>query len=196
MKPSKKTVLVTVVLPDRIGILRDVTNVIFQHGGNLTDLRQNIIGGFFSLNCVVAFETPCSTQDLEQGILAEIADRDAHVAVMPCMLNSDDRPPVSGERHVAAISGPDRPGWVHHIAKIFAAHGVNVEDWRHDLSDPARTLTFGSVCIPPGCDAHKLQKTLCNEMASLGMTASLRHENIFRATNEVGPIDALLAEKE
>lgn len=196
MKLSENMVLVTVVLPDRIGILRDVTGVIFQHDGNLTDLRQNIIGGLFSLNCVVKFKTPCSLQDLQREILTAIDGTHAHVAVTPCALTTANQPPVLGERHVAAVTGSDRPGWVYLIAKIFAEHSVNVEDWRHDLSDPARTLTFGSIRVPPGCDVQLLQKTLCAEMARHGMTASLRHENIFRATNEVGPIDALLAENE
>ncbi len=189
---TANTYLVTAVLPDRVGILRDVTGVIFKAGGNLTDLRQMIMGGVFSLSCIAAFETSQNVADLRRDILAELPESDAKVIVIPCALHSEEGAPVSGERYVAAISGPDRPGRVYMIAKIFASYGVNVEDWRHDLSDPNRTLTIGLVRVPTGCDVQKLQAELAADMSKFNMVASLRHENIFRATNEVGPIDALL----
>ena len=98
----------------------------------------------------------------------------------------------AGERYVASVMGPDRPGRIHEIARIFADAGVNVEDWRHDFSDPARTLTVGIVTVPPSCDVTALQKTLADTLGPTGLATSLRHENIFRATNEVGPIRNLL----
>ena len=189
---TANTYLITAILPDRVGILRDVTGVIFKAGGNLTDLRQMIMGGIFSLSCVAAFETSQEVAALRSAILAELPEPDATVIVIPCALHSADSAPVSGERYAAAVSGPDRPGRVHRIAAIFASHGVNVEDWRHDFSDPSRALTIGLVRVPAGCDVQKLQAELAADMAKFNMVASLRHENIFRATNEVGPIDALL----
>lgn len=192
MTPTLNTYLITAVLPDRVGILRDVTGVIFKQGGNLTDLRQMIMGGVFSLSCVAEFESCHDVAALRSAILAGLPEKDANVIVIPCALHSSDNSPVAGERYAAAVSGPDRPGRVHMIAKIFASHGVNVEDWRHDLSDPNRALTIGLVRVPAGCDVQKLQSELAADMAKFNMVASLRHENIFRATNEVGPIDALL----
>ena len=192
MKLKASTLLITTVLPDRIGILRDVTGVIFEAGGNLTDLRQIIMGGVFALSCVATFETNQDCDTLREAILSGLPEDNANIVVIPCALNSSVNSPVSGERYAAAVSGPDRPGRVHMIAKIFAAHGVNVEDWRHDLSDPNRALTIGLVRVPAGCDVQKLQTELAADMAKFNMVASLRHENIFRATNEVGPIDALL----
>ena len=77
-------------------------------------------------------------------------------------------------------------------AEIVAANGVNVEDWRHDLSNRDRALTIGIVTVPDACDVRRLQRELSDKLAPFGMAVSLRHENIFRATNEVGPIDALM----
>ncbi|MBQ6102747.1 MAG: ACT domain-containing protein, partial [Kiritimatiellae bacterium] len=98
----------------------------------------------------------------------------------------------AGERYVASVMGPDRPGRIHEIARIFADAGVNVEDWRHDFSDPERTLTVGIVTVPASCDVAALQKKLADTLGPTGLATSLRHENIFRATNEVGPIRNLL----
>ena len=192
MNDTGKTFLITAMLPDRVGILRDITGVIFLQGGNLTDLRQTIIGGVFSLSCVAEFTGAPDPGKLRAAIVADLPEKDAQISIMPCAAATFDAPSTAGERYVAAVSGPDRPGRVHAIAEIFAAHGVNVEDWRHDLSDRDRALTIGIVTVPPACDVRRLQRELSDKLAPFGMAASLRHENIFRATNEVGPIDALM----
>ena len=178
--------LVTTALPDRVGILRDVTGALFARGANFTDLRQTVIGGVFTLSAIAEFEAPADPDSLVAAVRAALPERDACVDVRPCApvarrasdgtgrsalsitrLSSGAAP--AGERYVASVMGPDRPGRIHEIARIFADAGVNVEDWRHDFSDPERTLTIGIVTVPPSCD-------------------------VPGATNEVGPIRTLLGD--
>lgn len=201
--------LVTVALPDRVGILRDVTGALFALGANFTDLRQTVVGGIFTLSAIAEFEAPADPAALAAAVRAALPERDACVDVRPCAAAARRAPDgagraslsisrasgaaaPAGERYVASVMGPDRPGRIHEIARIFADAGVNVEDWRHDFSDPARTLTVGIVTVPPSCDVTALQKTLADTLGPTGLATSLRHENIFRATNEVGPIRNLL----
>lgn len=200
--------LVTTVLPDRVGILRDVTGALFARGANFTDLRQSVVGGIFTLSAIAEFEAPADPAALAAAVRAALPDADACVDVRPCAPAAAPRaaaPRVgivvertgaaasgAGGRYVVSVTGPDSPGRIHRIAKVFAAHGANVEDWRHDLSDPARTLTIGVVTVPASADLAALRAALEAELAPLGLSTSLLHENIFRATNEVGPISALL----
>ena len=201
MNPTNR-LLVTTVLPDRVGILRDVTGALFKAGANLTDLRQTVVGGVFTLVTIAEFppdgprlRTPdwldydVETQ-IQLVVRAALPDKVARVFAQPC--EAHDAQPAGGERYVASVVGPDRPGRIHEIARIFADAGANVEDWRHDFSDPERTLTVGIVTVPASCDVAALQKTLADTLGPTGLATSLRHENIFRATNEVGPIRNLL----
>jgi predicted amino acid-binding ACT domain protein len=194
MKIAEHTYLVTAILPDRVGILRDVTGAVFNSGGNLTDLRQMIVGGVFLVSCVAQFvEKDFPVPDkLRETIIKSLPEKDAVVSVIPYASSFDTDVPVKGERYVASVSGPDRPGRVHLIAATFAANGVNVEDWRHDLSDSNHALTIGIVRIPPECDVAKLKKELAEKLSPFNLAANLCHENIFKATNEVGPISSLL----
>jgi predicted amino acid-binding ACT domain protein len=41
--------LIAVLLPDRVGALRDVTAAIVRLGGNIDGIRQTVVDGFFSL---------------------------------------------------------------------------------------------------------------------------------------------------
>ncbi len=182
--------LVTAALPDRVGILRDVTGALFALGANFTDLRQTVVGGIFTLSAIAELEAPADPAALADAVRAALPREDPCVDVRPCAAH--DAPPATGARYVVAVTGPDSPGRIHRIAKVFAAAGANVEDWRHDLSDPARTLTIGVVTIPAGGDPAALRTSLAAELDPLGLSSSLLHENIFRATNEVGPIRKLL----
>lgn len=190
MKQLKQRFLVSVVMPDRVGILRDVTGALSGLGVNFTDLRQAVVGGVFTLSAIAEFASPAEPAALVEAVRAALPDMDAAVHACPCAAH--DAPAPAGERYVVAVTGPDSPGRIHRIAKVFAARGANVEDWRHDLSDPARTLTIGVVTIPPGTDPAALRGELETELGPLGLSTSLLHENIFRATNEVGPIRNLL----
>ena len=193
--------LVTTALPDRVGILRDVTGALFDLGANFTDLRQTVVGGIFTLSAIAEFESPADPAALVAAVRAALPEQDACVDVRPCAapashvamrIERTSAPRGAGGRYVVSVTGPDSPGRIHRIAKVFAAHGANVEDWRHDLSDPARTLTIGVVTIPASADLEALRAALDAELAPLGLSTSLLQENIFRATNEVGPISVLL----
>ena len=44
---EKKVYIISVLIQDRIGIIRDVTGCVTELGGNLTDLNQIVMGGVF-----------------------------------------------------------------------------------------------------------------------------------------------------
>lgn len=198
--------LVSTALRDRVGIIRDVTGALAALGGNLTDVRQAIVGGVFLFHAIAEFAAASAPDApaVAAAVRAALPERDAGVDVRPCgpaaatarpdELGLHGASALPGERYVAAFSGPDCPGRIHRIATVIAAAGANVEDWRHDLSDPARTLTIGVVALPKGCDPGALRAALEKELEPLGLAVSLAHENVFRATNEVGPISALLGD--
>ena len=54
MKPTVRHVVV-VLAPDRVGILCDVTRIVFELGGNIGGIRQTIVDGFFNLVFTVIF---------------------------------------------------------------------------------------------------------------------------------------------
>ncbi|MBQ3811057.1 MAG: hypothetical protein II839_09595, partial [Kiritimatiellae bacterium] len=76
--------LVTVALPDRIGILRDVTGALFARGANFTDLRQTVVGGIFTLSAIAEFEAPADPAALAGAVRAALPEEDACVDVRPC----------------------------------------------------------------------------------------------------------------
>lgn len=191
---DKKVYIISILIPDRIGIIRDVTGCVTELGGNLTDLHQIVMGGIFSLNCLAEFKEEVPVSSIKEKLNQFFGDFPEAVRITTANAKnvSSAHKVDNSKYYVAAVSGPDQPGRIHLITKLFASHGVNVEDWRHDLTDKNNALTIGLITIPEDCNLAKLQAELREIMSPYGVSCSIRHENIFRATNEVGPISALL----
>ena len=70
-------------------------------------------------------------------------------------------------------------------------HGVNIADWQVEVAND-QVVYIAQVRLPANADPRLVQQAFRDQMALHGLSATLAHENIFRATNEIGPISALL----
>ncbi len=188
MQPAN-AIVATILLPDRVGILRDVTRVILDSQGNIGGIRQSIVDGFFSLTFTAILEKPITPAALTQA-LQQALGTDSAVAVRSIRQTP---PPVLPDGHpfIALTSGPDKAGTIHAISNFFVQYGVNIADWQVEVEDD-RVVYIAQVTLPAASDTHAIQQAFRDQMALHGLTATLAHENIFRATNEIGPIGALL----
>jgi formyltetrahydrofolate deformylase len=54
--PKGKTLIeVTVVGPDRKGVVADITNFIFKSGGNIEKINQSVLRGLFGMQLEASF---------------------------------------------------------------------------------------------------------------------------------------------
>ncbi|MEO5367119.1 MAG: ACT domain-containing protein [Magnetococcus sp. WYHC-3] len=181
--------IITVLLPDRVGALRDVTAVIVKLGGNIAGIRQTVVDGFFSL--VFTSEHPAKVTSGEiRDELAVRLEPDAIISVQPCQILAP-APPVVGARYVAMTRGPDRAGTIHAISAFFVEHGINIEDWQAE-NEETDVIYTAQIAIPETADFRMVQEAFRTRMHARGLSAAICHENIFRATNEIGPIKELL----
>lgn len=91
---SKTIVEVTVVGKDRKGVVADITNFIFQNGGNIEKINQNVVRGLFGMQLEASFahagrkEIDSGLQDLSKRLQMEIKvhyqepDRQRNVAIL------------------------------------------------------------------------------------------------------------------
>jgi len=185
-----KQALISVLAPDRVGILRDVTRVVFEQGGNIDAIRQTVVHGFFSLVFTAAFERPAGAGDLAAALTAAL-EPDAAVTVR----NFAAPPPAplpAGAAYIVTTHGPDRPGTVFGISQFFVDRGINILDWMVD-GDRGDVVYIAEVVLPPDADFRRVQADFRAAMAERGLRASICHRNIFRATSELGAVHDLLA---
>ena len=186
---ASRRFITSVLVPDRVGLLRDVTHAVFSLEGNIGSIRQTVVDGFFTL--VFTAEHPCQvTPEALRALLTASLEPDAVVTVLDCPETQASVVPT-GSRFVVMTRGEDKPGTIFAITSFLVDHGVNIEDWLVEEED-GQVVYIAQVVVPETVDFRAIQESFRTSMADLGLSGLLCHENIFRATNEIGPIKSLI----
>ena len=187
--PLNRRYITSVLVPDRVGILRDVTQAVFSLEGNIGGIRQTVVDGFFTL--VFTSEHPGQvTPEAVRALLNASLESEAVVTVLDCPETQEAVVPT-GSRFVVMTRGEDKPGTIFAITSFLVDHGVNIED-RMVEEEAGQVIYIAQVVVPETVDFRTLQDGFRAAMSERGLTGLLCHENIFRATNEIGPIKSLI----
>ena len=185
--------VITVLVPDRVGILRDIVAPLTDMGANIDGISQTVVGGYFTVILTATYETPQSPLDVARAILRDFPAGEASVVVRPHTKAVHPSLPAGGDRYVVTITGPDRRGILKSVTIFLAAKSINIEDWYFEYQQQ-RVTHIGEITVPDRLDIKQVQDEFRQMLAGVGMTASIQHENIFRATNEIGAVRPLLRE--
>jgi predicted amino acid-binding ACT domain protein len=181
--------ITSVLVPDRVGLLRDVTKAVFALEGNIGGICQTVVDGFFTLVFTSEHPGPVAPESLRALLVASL-EPDAVVTVLDCPETGEAVVPT-GSRFVVMTRGEDRPGTIFAITSFLVDHGVNIEDWLVE-EESGQVVYIAQVVVPEAVDFRAIQEGFRAAMSERGLTGLLCHENIFRATNEIGPIKSLI----
>jgi predicted amino acid-binding ACT domain protein len=179
--------IVTVTAADRVGIVYSVTGTLRDEGGNILELSQTVMRGYFTIILEVEFPSPRDPAKLA-GLITERGRRfDLTVAVLEVKGGAVEPPVPHGERFILTVLGADAPGNIHGISGCLAAHGVNINDL-HARVDDARFALVMEAFLPPDLPPGTVRAELERFGRDHGLEAYVQHENIFVATTEPLPV--------
>lgn len=152
--------VMSVIGPDRPGLVELLASAVKAAGGNWLESRMCRLGGQFAgiLSVSVSAEGRerllRDVQALEARGLTVVARDGASVAAVSCR-----------EVVLIEIVGNDRPGIVSQIATALARRGANVEELETEcrsapMSGEAIFEARARVCLPEGCDGDDLRRDL------------------------------------
>ena len=143
---------VTAIGADRPGIIARVTEVLYDHGGNLLDSSMTILAGHFAI--MLPVETDAAPETLERDLSERTADLGLVVSVRPVGAGAQTAPAT----HVVSVYGSDRPGIVHEVAEVLFAKGVNVTDLTTRVLGEGGDVyaMMMEVSLPEGVDPDEL----------------------------------------
>lgn len=152
--------VMTVISPDRTGLVESLARTVAGHGGNWLESRMCRLGGEFAgiLRLEVPAEKKSALLDALQKLQADglqILVRADQAAV----------PAASGRQTKLEIVGSDRPGIVRDITSALVRAGVNVEEFSSEVSSaPMSGETLfkaeARLQLPERCDLAALKKDL------------------------------------
>ena len=169
---------ISVTTRDRVGIIADVSEALYELGGNLEALSQTVVWGWFTMIVCGAFPEGTTPEQVKQAV--ESAG-DFIATVLP----SYDAPTpraVEGEPFVVTVVGSDKPGIVWRLTRCFAETGINIEDVWDEVRDGDIVVIF-HVTVPPQVDRKELRYDLDQVGKELDLSVMLQHQDIFTATN-------------
>jgi glycine cleavage system regulatory protein len=152
--------VMTVIGPDRTGLVESVARAVADHGGNWLESRMCRLGGEFA--GILRVEIPADKKSALLAALQGLQENGLQIVIR------DDKPvsaSASGKQTKLEIVGGDRPGIVREITSALARANVNVEEFFSELvSAPmsGETLFKASarLQLPEGCDLATLKRDL------------------------------------
>ena len=154
---------VTAIGADRPGIIARVTEVLYDHGGNLEDSSMTILAGHFAIMLLV--ETDADPAALERDLTDRTAELGLVVSVRPVGAGAESSPAT----HVLSVYGSDRPGIVHEVADALVARGVNVTDLTTRVIEgehPVYAMAV-EIAVPASLEADALGETVMSRVADV-----------------------------
>ncbi len=179
--------VVTVTAADRVGIVHSVTGTVRDEGGNVLELSQTVMRGFFTIILAVEFPEPMEPRVLEAAIVEKGRKFKLTVAVLEAASTPQPPPVVNGERFILTVLGNDNPGNIHRISGCLADRGVNIVDLHARADGPIFSLVMEAF-LPPDLSPRDVREALETFGKGLGLEAFVQHENIFLATTEPRPV--------
>src|SRR5262245_2256078 len=121
----QRMLVMTIIGPDRPGLVESVAAIVAEHGGNWLESRMSRLGGQFA--GILRVEAPTERESALRSALKQLEPQGLTVVVQP---DKAPAPPAPAAAQLSSLDiiGHDRPGIVRQISRTLTQHGVNVEE--------------------------------------------------------------------
>ena len=181
----KKQMIISVMSKDRPGIVAEVTGAIYSLNGDLADLNQSVVCGYFTMILSATFDSKVTREDVISELM-QINTRERFEISIKELDDETDltHPELPKETYVMTVQGPNRSGLVHGISQFCYAHHINILDLSTTLRNDMYTMVL-QLDLTKATPVEELEKDLERYNRDSGLNILLQHNDIFQVTNEV-----------
>ncbi len=157
-----KEIVLTLTGHDRVGIVKEITNVLVKNGGNVENSRMARLGGEFVMLALIALD--------EKDLPALEADfqklREKGFQITLQRTEDDHARKFAGWLpYQIEVLGADHEGIIYEIAQHLAGQGINFEDVETTTAPAPMSGTplfkmQATVLVPPDLSFHKWSNSL------------------------------------
>jgi glycine cleavage system transcriptional repressor len=181
-------VIISVLGPDRPGIIAAVTRILFQQDCNIENVSQTILQSEFSGIFIAAIPNQITIKDLSEHLNNGLTALSLHVHVKHLETRKNDVPMVESEPFVITTIGPDRKGLVAGITEIIARYSANVTNLEAIFKggdDPTKNIMIYEVDVPKNIDQQQFHRELRKKAKDLKLEINIQHRRIFEEIHRV-----------
>lgn len=177
---DRQIMVISVMAKDRPGIVAEVTEGIGALGGNLADLRESVLCGYFTMILIAGFPAGVSVEQVEESMARQTA-ANVLVALHEGSLAEVDR---SEHTYVLTAVGRDRVGLVAQMSRFCFDRGINILDLASHTDADQYTMML-QIDLANIQSLEDFNGELARFGKKSGLNLVLQHNDIFRATNEI-----------
>lgn len=181
----KKHIILSVLSEDRPGIVADITRAIYDLDGDLADISQSVLSGFFIMTVIAQFDSNVTVSLIKEKIESE--ETQTPFEVMIKEINSEDvlrQNPVPDDIYIVTAQGANRTGLVYSMGAFCKDHGINIMEYDTKLTDNVYSMIL-EIDLTNSESAEVIHEKLKKTAKNLGLEIVMQHKKLFQAVNEI-----------
>ena len=189
MSDTKPQFVLSIMSKDHVGIIYQVARAISSLDGNIADVRQSVLSGYFTMILVASFPAGVTRRAVERK-LAE-ADANSETAIEVMVREADQNAlaafaPDPKNSYVLTATGADQVGIVARVSQFCVQHNINILDLSTTVSDGEYVMIM-LIDMALAGPISLVRQALKAFSQDSGLKVVLQHYDIFRAVNEINP---------
>ncbi|MDZ8119469.1 glycine cleavage system protein R [Pontiella agarivorans] len=177
---NRNNLVISVMDRDRPGIVAEVTEGISSLGGNLADLRESVLRGYFTMILVADFPAEVTVEQVQEALAT---GKTSHVSV-ESVTGTLDETERSEQVYILSAVAKDRVGLVAQVSRFCYDRSVNILDLASHVDGDQYTMML-QLEFSDTRSVKKFRSELSRFGEKSGLNLVLQHNDIFRATNEI-----------
>jgi glycine cleavage system transcriptional repressor len=182
--------IVSIFAKDRVGIIADVTKAMLNLDGDLGDLSQAVLDGYFTMIFVAEFKNKIERSVLKNKILKNFVEDEEFVSIVIKDLegntssNCFDDLDSEKNRYVMTATAENRKGLVAEVADFCKKNQINILYLATTLSEDTYIMMY-LIDLSAVTFLDVLREKTKEFADEKNMQIVLQHNDIFKATNEI-----------
>ena len=187
MSENQQQYVISIMCRDRVGLVYEISKAIGELKGNIADLRQSVLCGYFTMILLASFPANVSKRAIERKF-AEV-DSKSETVIDTAVEKIEGKAPTSASLasenvYVLTATGSDRIGLVATVASFCARHNINILDLSTAVSDGAYVMIL-LIDLDDPASIGPVRTELQQYAQENRLNVVLQHHDIFKAVNEI-----------
>lgn len=187
MSDTQEQFIISIMSRDRVGIVHEISNAVSQLNGNLADVRQTLMCGYFTMILLASFPPEVTQRTIERKLAEVDARSETPIVAAVKKLDATDLRPSADfpeNSYVLTARGPDRIGFVATVSNFCKEHNINILDLSTTASDQEYLMIL-IIDLSQAASITQVRQDLKQFTQETGLQMVLQHRDIFRAVNEI-----------
>jgi predicted amino acid-binding ACT domain protein len=187
MTETQHSYVISIMSRDRVGIVHEVSQALSEINGNIADIRQSVLCGYFTMILLASFPEKVTARDVERKLAEIDARSDTAIDVMVKQVEEDFvpfRPSIPENAYVLTATGPDQVGFVATVSSFCVKHNINILDLSTTAHDGIYMMIL-VIDISQCTSIGDVRRNLQEFSKQTGLNMVLQHYDIFKAVNDI-----------